>query len=145
MFNKETQNYSTNSTKEAGLKAIDSLKKAREEFGSLNAQSTLLALAYKSEAAAISEKQLALEKVIPYLKQAEKDLNHYLELAYKTNNNATFSYINELCDTVLNQANDLESVIKAMNEINKAIEESIGMVDFSLILFSSLSNKRRKT
>ena len=76
------QNYSTNAfkkTEEAELKALNSLKKAREEFGSLNNQSTLLALAYPSEAAAISEKQLALKKAMPYLEQAQKDLSCYLD------------------------------------------------------------------
>lgn len=113
-------------TKEAGLKAIDSLKKARKEFGSLNNQSTLLAIAYKSEAAAISEKQLALEKAMPYLIQAQKDLN-------KTNLNGTFLYINGLCDKILNRANDLIDVIHSMNEICRALDNLIEMVDFSLI------------
>lgn len=123
------QNYSTNTfekTKEAGLKAIDSLRKAREEFEPLNNQSTLLALAYKSEAAAISEKQLALEKVLPYLKQAQKDLNYY------SNFDGTFLYINMLCDKILNQTNDLKSVIHEMNEIYRALDNLIDMVNFNL-------------
>lgn len=114
-------------TKEAGLKAIDSLKKAREEFGSLNNQSTLLALAYPSEAAAISEKQLALKKVMPYLEQAQKDLSCYLDC------DDTFFYVNGLCDKILNQTNDLKDVIHEMNEIYRALDNLIDMVDFSLI------------
>ena len=114
-------------TKEAGLKAIDSLKKAREEFGSLNNQSTLLALAYPSEAAAISEKQLALKKVMPYLEQAQKDLSCYLDC------DDTFFYANGLCDKILNQTNDLKDVIHEMNEIYRALDNLIDMVDFSLI------------
>lgn len=128
MFNKETQNYSTNAkTKEAGLKAIDSLKKAREEFGSLNNQSTLLALAYPSEAAAISEKQLALKKVMPYLEQAQKDLSCYLDC------DDTFFYVNGLCDKILNQTNDLKDVIHSMNEIYRVLDNLIDIINFSLV------------
>lgn len=130
MFNKETQNYSTNAlktTEEAGLKAIDSLKKAREEFGSLNNQSTLLALAYPSEAAAISEKQLALKKVMPYLEQAQKDLSCYLDC------DDTFFYVNGLCDKILNQTNDLKDVIHSMNEIYRVLDNLIDMINFSLV------------
>lgn len=125
------QNYSTNTfekTKEAGLKAIDSLRKAREEFGSLNNQSTLLALAYPSEAAAISEKQLALKKVMPYLEQAQKDLSCYLDC------DDTFFYVNGLCDKILNQTNDLKDVIHSMNEIYRVLDNLIDMVNFNLSL-----------
>ena len=122
------QNYSTNAkTKEAGLKAIDSLKKAREEFGSLNNQSTLLALAYPSEAAAIGEKQLALKKVMPYLEQAQKDLSCYLDC------DDTFFYVNGLCDKILNQTNDLKDVIHSMNEIYRVLDNLIDMANFSLV------------
>lgn len=92
----------------------------------------MLAIAYKSEAAAISEKQLALEKAMPYLIQAQKDLNYYLELSHKTNLNDTFLYINGLCDEILNQTNDLKSVIHEMNEIYRALDNLIDMVNFNL-------------
>lgn len=130
MFNKETQNYSTNAlktTEEAELKALNSLKKARKEFGSLNNQSTLLALAYPSEAAAISEKQLALKKVMPYLEQAQKDLSCYLDC------DDTFFYVNGLCDKILNQTNDLKDVIHSMNEIYRVLDNLIDMINFSLV------------
>lgn len=124
------QNYSTNAfkkTEEAELKALNSLKKAREEFGSLNNQSTLLALAYPSEAAAISEKQLALKKVMPYLEQVQKDLSCYLDC------DGTFFYVNGLCDKILNQTNDLKDVIHSMNEIYRVLDNLIDMVNFSLV------------
>lgn len=123
------QNYSTNAfkkTEEAELKALNSLKKAREEFGSLNNQSALLALAYPSEAAAISEKQLALKKAMPYLEQAQKDLSCYLDC------DDTFFYVNGLCDKILNQTNDLKDVIHSMNEIYRVLDNLIDMVNFNL-------------
>lgn len=87
----------------------------------------MLALAYQSEAAAISEKQLALEKVMPYLEQAQKDLSCYLDC------DDTFFYVNGLCDKILNQTNDLKDVIHSMNEIYRVLDNLIEMVDFSLI------------
>ena len=124
------QNYSTNAfekTEEAELKALNSLKKAKKEFGTLNAQSTLLASAYNNEGAAIGEKQLALKKVMPYLEQAQKDLSCYLDC------DDTFFYVNGLCDKILNQTNDLKDVIHSMNEIYRVLDNLIDMVNFSLV------------
>lgn len=86
----------------------------------------MLASAYNNEGAAIGEKQLALEKAMPYLIQAQKDLNYY------SNFNGTFLYINMLCDKILNQTNDLKSVIHEMNEIYRALDNLIDMVNFNL-------------
>lgn len=124
------QNYSTNAfekTEEAELKALNSLKKAKKEFGTLNAQSTLLASAYNNEGAAIGEKQLALKKVMPYLEQAQKDLSCYLDC------DDTFFYVNGLCDKILNQTNDLKDVIHSMNEIYRVLDNLIDMINFNLV------------
>lgn len=124
---------------EAAVKAQNSLRKANNEFTPANYQSSLLARVLPLSSA-IGEKQNALEKNLPYIKQAQKDLDYYLKLVHEAFPNTLLLITDtlkvnfvEISNNVLCQTTDLMYIFHAMNEMNDNLWRLSQEIDCSLI------------
>lgn len=141
---------------EEGCNALESLKKAKKEFDTINTKSSLIAVSQKDIGFAIREKQRALTDVLPILMQAQSDFDRYLKFAVKetyemprpfTENQAID--LLKTCVTVLEVGNynmeNFNMIVKTMNEIGDLLWELTQQIELSLChLYKERPKKKRK-